>query len=58
MTKEELYNNTRAVAKDYFSFSNMFRRSLDNKKLDYSRFKTKFGLNWIDRQSIKKEYNF
>ena len=58
MTKEELYNNTRAVAKDYFSFSNMFRRSLDNKKLDYSRFKTKLGLNWTDRQSIKKEYNF
>jgi len=58
MTPEELYNKTRDVAMNYYSYSNLLRRTFDNNKLNLSRFKTKLCLNWTDRNSIKKEFNF
>jgi radical SAM superfamily enzyme YgiQ (UPF0313 family) len=58
MTSEELYNNTRSLVKNYYSYNNMFRRTLDNEKLDFTRFRTKLNLNLIDRISIKKEFDF
>ena len=58
MTREELYNNTRAVAKEYYSYSNMLKRTIDNGNLDFTRFKTKLELNILDWLSIKNEFGF
>ena len=58
MTLEELYNNTRAVAKNYYSYFNMLRRTIDNGNLNFARFKTKLEINIQDRLSIKKEFSF
>ncbi len=58
MTREALYNNTRAVVKNYYSYFNMLRRTIDNGNLDFARFKTKLGINLLDRLSIKNEFSF
>lgn len=58
MTPEELYNNTKAVVNNYYSYFNMMGRTIDNGNLDFTRFKTKLGINLIDRLSIKNEFSY
>jgi len=59
MSKEELFNKTREVAKIHYSFTNVMRRTFDNENLDFSRFASKLGHNLVyDRNFIKREYRF
>jgi len=58
MTKEELYEGVRSMVENYYSFSNVARRTLDNHKLNLPRFVCKASYNLSnDRHYIKRDYD-
>ena len=59
MTSKELYEKTRMVAKNFYSFKNSVQRIFNNKNLDFSGLINKFWHNFLyDRNFIKREYQF
>ena len=59
MSREELFYKTREVAKTYYSYTNVMRRTFESSTLDSSRRINKLGHNLLyDRNFIKREYGF
>ncbi len=58
MTKQELYGGVRKMVKDYYSLSNVIRRTYDNHNLNLSRFLCKASYNFTDDRSyIRRDFN-
>jgi len=58
MTKEELFNKTRELTKQFYSLSSTFNRTFDTHHLSFSNLLNKFKHNLVDRHLVKKEFNF